>query len=29
MIGLDAPVTTNGTLYSATVCWYAEVTALE
>src|SRR5512137_2036820 len=29
MIGLDAPVTTYGTLNSATVCSYADVTALE
>ena len=28
-MGLDAPVTMNGTLYSAMVCSYAEVTALE
>jgi hypothetical protein len=29
MIGLDAPVTINGILYSAIVCWYEDVTALE
>ena len=29
MIGLDAPVTTNGILLSAMICSYAEVTALE